>query len=84
MIECGLFCILFLQVASSQDHHTQSIKETLDGYFKKITKRSSHSFWSSLGNADKSTSEQLIYKLINPLCLITCIKIKPFKAIFQR
>ncbi|KAJ3225901.1 hypothetical protein HK099_005957 [Clydaea vesicula] len=60
--------------ASSEDHESQSINETLE---------LGNTFWSSKGSADEFSFEFLRYKLVQPICVISQIELIPFKAAFQ-
>ncbi|GAM25046.1 hypothetical protein SAMD00019534_082210 [Acytostelium subglobosum LB1] len=60
--------------SSSCDNDNQSIENTL-GPNKK--------FWSSRGSNDISSSEYLLYKLEQPICIVSSIQIHVYKAFFQ-
>ena len=62
--------------ASSEDNDSQTIAETMDD--------DSFAFWSSRGNPDPQSHEWLLYKLAQPICIISRIEIKPYKALYQR
>eukprot|EP00026_Physarum_polycephalum_P004882 Phypoly_transcript_04906.p1 GENE.Phypoly_transcript_04906~~Phypoly_transcript_04906.p1 ORF type:complete len:624 (+),score=102.78 Phypoly_transcript_04906:62-1873(+) len=40
-------------------------------------------FWSSLGSADKESSEYVVYKLVQPLCIVQYVDIFAYKALYQ-
>ncbi|XP_060218773.1 F-box protein At4g00755-like isoform X6 [Lycium barbarum] len=67
--------------ASSTDHYPdESIVNTLvprDRY------QDLPSYWSSIGHSDPNASKTLVYKLKADLCVITEIKIQPFKVYFH-
>ncbi|KAJ3270245.1 hypothetical protein HK104_004963, partial [Borealophlyctis nickersoniae] len=62
--------------ASSEDDEHQTIACTLDD--------SSRNFWSSKGSPDNTTSEYLIYKMVQPICVVTRVEVVPYKARYQR
>ncbi|KND00220.1 uncharacterized protein SPPG_04555 [Spizellomyces punctatus DAOM BR117] len=62
--------------ASSEDDEQQTIACTLDD--------SARTFWSSKGTADMLSSEWLVYKLRQPVCIVTRVEITPYKARYQR
>lgn len=63
-------------VASSEDHHTQSIAATLSS--------DPFEFWSSVGVIDVESDETLVYELVSPCCLLRSISLKPFLAQYQK
>ncbi|KAL6049584.1 Mitochondrial ribosomal protein L4 [Balamuthia mandrillaris] len=71
------FCPLLAEglEASSTDHPTQSIAQTLD--------RRTQTFWSSKGSADMESSEFLVYRLLQPICIIRAIDIIVYRAGYQ-
>ncbi len=62
--------------ASSQDHSSQGIEQTLSS--------NPHTFWSSQGSLDSGSEEWLDFQLISPLCFISSIDITPYLAPYQR
>ncbi|XP_059288245.1 F-box protein At4g00755-like, partial [Lycium ferocissimum] len=79
---CPSNCIGNAVSASSTDHYPdESIVHTLvprDRY------QDLPSHWSSIGHSDPNASETLVYKLKADLCVITEIKIQPFKVYFHQ
>lgn len=61
--------------ASTTDHKNQDISKTLD--------LNDDTFWSSTGSSDVTSGEYLIYKLIQPVCIVSCVAIAPYQASFQ-
>eukprot|EP00474_Spongospora_subterranea_P010454 CRZ10912.1 hypothetical protein [Spongospora subterranea] len=61
---------------SSSDDFSQGLDKTLDN--RKST------FWSSTGSENQNSSDLLVYRLINGLCIIKRISITPFRAFYQR
>ncbi|TPX34808.1 hypothetical protein SmJEL517_g02649 [Synchytrium microbalum] len=55
---------------------SQDISQTLN--------ESRHTFWSSKGAQDPLSSEYLVYQMIQPACIVTGVRIIPFRAAFQR
>ncbi|XP_060218770.1 F-box protein At4g00755-like isoform X3 [Lycium barbarum] len=78
---CTSDCIGNAGSASSTDHYPdESIVNTLvprDRY------QDLPSYWSSIGHSDPNASKTLVYKLKADLCVITEIKIQPFKVYFH-
>ncbi|GLT84516.1 hypothetical protein SLE2022_027410 [Rubroshorea leprosula] len=74
-------CISEAIIASSTDHFPQErIDNTLE---KNDTVGGRASYWSSKGYSNPAVPETLTYKLVADLCVVTEIRIKPFKAYFQ-
>eukprot|EP00743_Colponemidia_sp_Colp-15_P005557 GILK01005978.1.p1 GENE.GILK01005978.1~~GILK01005978.1.p1 ORF type:complete len:555 (+),score=48.50 GILK01005978.1:36-1667(+) len=78
--ELGSFGSQFSLIAqglksSSLDNESQDISQTLDI-------RSQH-FWSSQGSSDPDSSEFLIYKLIQHVCVVSKVEINIYKALYQ-
>jgi hypothetical protein len=60
--------------ASSTDHYSQTILETL---------RTSSGFWSSTGSDTTQANEHLTYQLCEPLCLVHKVSVKFYRANYQ-
>ncbi|GLT84523.1 hypothetical protein SLE2022_027480 [Rubroshorea leprosula] len=74
-------CISEAIIASSTDHFPQ---ERIDNTLKKNdTVGGRASYWSSKGNSNPAVPETLTYKLVADLCVVTEIRIKPYKAYFE-
>jgi hypothetical protein len=63
-------------IASSEDHEHQSIDNTLNS--------SQFSFWSSVGTGDPENVEFLDYELVDSVCIVSSVRIKPYLAHYQR
>ncbi|CAL9113510.1 unnamed protein product [Musa acuminata var. zebrina] len=74
-------CIYQAICASSTDNYPdESIENTLEP--SEIADRRP-SYWSSGGQREASVPESLTYRLVANLCIVSEIKIQPFKAFFQ-
>lgn len=60
--------------ASSTDHKEQGIENTLD---------KEETFWSSTGSSTEDANEWLLYKLVQPICVVTSVSINIYKALYQ-
>jgi len=72
--------------SSSCDEATQSIHNTLENsYFGSPTNPNINTikFWSSKGSKDINSDEFLIYKLEQPICIVSTIRVTVYKAYFQ-
>ncbi|TVU42569.1 hypothetical protein EJB05_08985 [Eragrostis curvula] len=74
-------CIAGCIGASSTDNFPEeSIENTLDPW---DSMNLEPSYWSSVGHADPTIPEYLIYRLRSDLCLINEIRVQPFRVFFQ-
>ncbi|GLT65326.1 hypothetical protein SLA2020_377640 [Shorea laevis] len=74
-------CITEAIMASSTDNYPdESIENTLEE-LDRVGWRPS--YWSSKGQSKPEVPETLTYKLVADLCVVTEIRIKPFRAYFQ-
>lgn len=62
--------------ASSSDHPSQGIHQTLNP--------SLQTFWSSKGSADDQSSEFLVYRLVQPICIVHSVSITIYRAGYQK
>lgn len=61
-------------VASSTDHETQGIGNTLD---------STHEFWSSRGSGTPEASETLIFRLRYPACVVRYVELSVYRCVMD-
>lgn len=74
-------CILEPIGASSTDYYRdEGIENTMDPSDRAVL---GTSYWSSKGTDDPTVSENLTYRLNSNLCIVSEVKIHPFKAYFQ-
>ncbi|GLJ37091.1 hypothetical protein SUGI_0751730 [Cryptomeria japonica] len=75
-------CIHESICASSTDNYPQeTIANTLDPVHKEAERPS---YWSSKGESNSEVPETLTYALHSNLCVVHEVKIRPFRAYFQR
>ncbi|KQK23871.1 hypothetical protein BRADI_1g76670v3 [Brachypodium distachyon] len=73
-------CILHCVCASSTDNYQEIMENTLEPQ-DQIDHQPS--YWSSRGQDDPDVPEALTYRLTSNICVISEIKLQPFKAFFQ-
>ena len=67
--------------ASSQDHIQENLGRTLSPQVR--GRHNLFCYWSSLGSEDENSKEWVAYRLCHPLCVVSNIQIRPFRAWFQ-
>lgn len=66
--------------ASSIDHNEQGPDKPI----VPLEQRTNDLFWSSKGSSDINSNEYLVYKLVQPLCILHTLQLLPYKANFQK
>lgn len=66
--------------ATSTDHPQENVSNTLRPSSRS---RDLMCYWSSRGSEDPDSCEALAFRLAHPLCLVTEVQLRPFKAFFQ-
>ncbi|GLJ35997.1 hypothetical protein SUGI_0722010 [Cryptomeria japonica] len=71
-----------IQVSSTDNYPDESVINTLDP--RHIKDNGMPCYWSSKGESNVEVPETLTYALHTKLCVVHEVKIRPFKAYFQR
>ena len=69
--------------ASSTDNPPESVANTLSESTH-MTHWSRPCYWSSAGTATERGCDWLLYRLTEPLCLVSSVSLRPYEANFQR
>jgi hypothetical protein len=66
--------------STSTDHPQEGVESML---YPVVRTQRLTCYWSSSGSASADSGEQVVFRLVHPLCLITAVQMRPFRAFFQ-
>lgn len=66
--------------STSTDHPQEGVESML---YPVVRTQRLTCYWSSSGSASADSGEQVVFRLVHPLCLVTAVQLRPFRAFFQ-